>query len=105
MNQVCKTIAMALGAFTLSACMTLGSNFDDSYVSQLQQDVTTRQQVLDRLGQPWRTGMENGLITWTYGLYQYGAFRDNQAKDLILKFDRKGVLKSYAYSTTDVKTD
>lgn len=97
-------IVVCLTAFYLSGCVTLGQDFDDSVVTKLQKEITTKQQVQQALGTPWRVGMENGLTTWTYGRYHYGLGKSVQAKDLIIRFDQKGELKSYAFSTTDVES-
>jgi hypothetical protein len=53
------------------------------------------------LGLPWRTGVEDGLETWTYGHYRYSAFSASRTRDLVLRFDERVVVVSYTYSTTD----
>lgn len=104
-KNIVQAAIICLAAFYLSGCVTLGQDFDDSVVIKLQKEITTQQQVQQALGSPWRVGMENGLITWTYGRYHYGLINKVEAKDLIIRFDQKGVLKSYAYSTTDVDSE
>lgn len=85
----------------LGGCATLGQEFDHRYVDQLVVDETRKAEVIQMLGEPWRTGRENGLETWTYGHYKFGVFRDEFAKDLVLKFDKQGILRFYSFNTTE----
>lgn len=93
---------LALVLATLQGCASLGKDFDQEVVEQLVVDQTKRSQVRELMGDPWRVGKENGLDTWTYGYYKYGVFRTAFAKDLVLKFDQQGVLRSYSFNTTAV---
>ena len=52
-------------------------------------------------GSPWRTGLESGQKTWTYGSSSYGLFQEKNAKDLEIRFDQTTVVASYTFSTTD----
>jgi hypothetical protein len=78
----------------------VGRPFATQRVSQIQVGVTTRDQIRSEFGEPWRTGLEDGDETWTYGRYVYsiGAAR---TADLKVRFDRRGVVQSYTFSSTD----
>ena len=82
------------------ACATVGRNFDATQLSWLKNGDTTKAQILDKLGQPWRVGSDAGDQTWTYGYYQYRAFGESNSKDLVLHFDPDGKLKSYTMNTS-----
>jgi len=98
--KIIRALVVVQLTLAMSACVSLGFDFNEAQVKSLQNNVTTQTQVKEMLGNPWRTGMENGLVTWTYGRYQYGLFKPALAKDLVLRFDNSGMLKSYTYSST-----
>ena len=91
-----------LSAILVAGCVSLGKDFDEGMVSSFKVDVTTKTQIQELLGDPWRVGMENGQTVWTYGAYKYGLFKKAYAKDLVLRFDNKGKLKSYLFNSTDL---
>jgi outer membrane protein assembly factor BamE (lipoprotein component of BamABCDE complex) len=81
-------------------CISVGRHFPEQAVSQLQVGQTTQQQVLETFGPPWRTGVDSGQRTWTYGYYHYSLFGAPQARDLVIKFDSRGIVSSYNYNAT-----
>jgi outer membrane protein assembly factor BamE (lipoprotein component of BamABCDE complex) len=95
-----KTIATALILGSSFACATVGKNFDATGLSWLKDGETTKAQVLEKLGPPWRVGSDAGYLTWTYGYYEYRAFSDSNSKDLVLHFLADGKLKSYTLNTS-----
>ena len=79
--------------FTLLAgCASVGHEFPSGQISAIRIGETTRNDIYATFGTPWRTGMENGLKTWTYGDYHYSLFGEGSTEDLVIKFDRNGVL-------------
>ncbi|CCG97203.1 hypothetical protein MARHY3749 [Marinobacter nauticus ATCC 49840] len=52
-------------------------------------------------GEPWRTGIEDGKRTWTYGKYRWSAFGDDETTDLVVRFNNDGTVSSYVYNTTE----
>jgi len=95
-KQVLSVLVLALPL----GCATIGKNFDSSQLSWLKSSETTKSQVLEKLGQPWRVGLDSGDQTWTYGYYEYRAFSDSNSKDLVLHFTPDGVVKTYTLSTS-----
>lgn len=95
--------AIGLAASTLwtNGCITVGKSFRPDAVQLIRIGVTTRAQVEEQLGPPWRTGVEDGRETWTYGHYRYSAFGPARTRDFVLRFDERGVVTSYTYSSTD----
>ncbi len=52
-------------------------------------------------GEPWRTGIEDGKRTWTYGKYKWSAFGEAETTDLVVRFNQDGTVSSYVYNTTE----
>jgi outer membrane protein assembly factor BamE (lipoprotein component of BamABCDE complex) len=84
-----------------SGCASIGNDFPDTDVALIEIGKTTQKQVGEMFGSPWRTGLESGQKTWTYGSYSYGLFQEKNAKDLVIRFDDKNLVVSYTYSTTE----
>ena len=93
--------ALALLAALLSAgCATVGHEFPSGQVSTIKIGETTQQEIYTTFGTPWRTGIEDGKRTWTYGIYSYSLFSDASTEDLVIRFDNRGVVSSYVFNTT-----
>lgn len=87
--------------FLLAGCANVGQEFPDQRASELVIGTTSQQQVQQMFGEPWRVGYEDGLRTWTYGKYHYTLLGSSSTKDLVIRFDRNNLVKSYTYNTTD----
>ena len=93
--------AVALAALAAGAgCLTVGREFDAAAVPRLQVGVTTRADVQRLLGDPWRTGLEDGRATWTFGEYRYRLLGESDTRDLVVRFAPDGVISSYSFSST-----
>jgi len=93
--------ALALsGLLLLSACASIGHEFPAGQVSTIRIGETTQNDIYTTFGAPWRTGIDNGMKTWTYGDYYYSLFSDGETEDLVIKFDNRGVVASYVFNTT-----
>jgi len=84
-----------------AGCATVGRNFPDNYVKDIKIGTTTQENIRTLFGSPWRVGLDDGRRTWTYGLYHYSLFGEESTKDLVIRFDNKGVVVSYTYNTTE----
>lgn len=93
-------LTLALGLLAV-ACANVGQDFPTDRVPEIQPGETTREQVRTWFGPPWRTGMEDGYRTWTYGRYRYSLFSPVRARDLVVKFDEDGVVRSYTFNSTE----
>jgi hypothetical protein len=60
-------------------------------------------QVRELFGTPWRTGVEDGQPTWTFGHYHYALLGNTRTKDLVVRFDEHDVVASYTFNSTDPK--
>jgi outer membrane protein assembly factor BamE (lipoprotein component of BamABCDE complex) len=83
-----------------SGCASVGREFPADKVSTIRIGETTQNDIYNTFGPPWRTGIENGLTTWTYADYHYSLFNDGSTEDLVVRFDRNGVVASYVFNTT-----
>ena len=83
-----------------SGCATVGHEFPTGPVSSIRIGETTQNDIYTTFGTPWRTGIENGMKTWTYGDYYYSLFSDGSTEDLVIKFDKSGVVASFVFNTT-----
>ena len=94
-------LAAAATAALLVACVTVGRDFPATQVARLSIGTTTQEQVRGLFGTPWRTGVEDGQRTWTYGHYHYALLGNTQTRDLVVRFDEHGVLASYTFNSTN----
>lgn len=94
-------VSLLLIGLLIGGCATVGHDFPSDKVQDIRLNQTTQAQIEAMFGPPWRTGIEDGLVTWTYGRYRYAIFSDAKTKDLVLRFDDRGVVVSYTYNTTE----
>ncbi|MFI5217173.1 MAG: outer membrane protein assembly factor BamE [Candidatus Limnocylindria bacterium] len=90
-----------MGVAWLAGCVTVGEDFPAKRVAKLEIGATTRTQVKELFGSPWRTGVEDGQLTWTYGHYHYALLGNTRTRDLVVRFDEHDVVASYTFSSTD----
>lgn len=95
-----KFAAILATNLLLSGCLSAGHPFPSGQVSAIRIGETTQNDIYTLFGAPWRTGLDSGLKTWTYGDYQYNLFEENNAEDLVIKFDKHGVVSSFTYNTS-----
>jgi hypothetical protein len=92
-------LAGVSSALIVTSCLTVGEPFSSS-VSWIKPHKTTKVEVERVFGEPFRTGYDSGLMTYSYGYYKYSAFEDSQTKDLTIRFDKQGVVDSYTFSSS-----
>ena len=85
--------------FFLTACGTVGKNFNDEMVTDIKPHATTKAEILDWFGVPFKEGVENGDTMWTYQFDEYSALGETRSKDLVILFDPKDVVKAYRYTS------
>ena len=96
-----RSIRGLLLAALATGCFSVGTPFETQRVAQIQVGSTTREQIRGQFGAPWRTGLEDGDETWTYGRYMYSLLAPARTADLKIRFDRHGVVSSYTFSATN----
>ena len=85
---------------SLGGCATIGHEFPAGQVSTIRIGQTTQNEIQATFGMPWRTGIDSGMRTWTYGHYRYSLFSEGSTEDLVIKFDANGIVSSYVFNTT-----
>jgi hypothetical protein len=83
-----------------SGCASVGHEFPAGQISAIRIGETTQNDVYATFGAPWRTGIDNGMKTWTYGNYHYSLFSEHSAEDLVIKFDKRGLVSAFVFNTT-----
>lgn len=91
---------VAVSLLTFSGCARVGEDFNAHRVEKIKVDETTQSDIVLMFGQPWRKGMENGTVVWTYGRYTYRLVGETDTKDLVIKFSKDGKVSSYTFNTT-----
>jgi|GEM_PF-863142 len=87
------------GLLALQGCLTVGDDFT-SEVQWIQRDKTTRKEVEQKVGEPFRVGYDTGLLTFTYAFYRYSVFRPTRTKDLTVRFNKDGTVNSYSFASS-----
>lgn len=83
----------------MAGCLSVGREFPVAPVTEIRLHETTRAEVERMFGEPWRTGLDDGLRTWTYGHYRYAVFRETKTRDLLVRFDDEGRMVSYTFNS------
>lgn len=84
----------------LAGCATVGRQFPVAPIAQIQIGQTSKDDLRNTFGEPWRTGVEDGQQTWTYGHYRYSAFGPEQTRDLVIRFNAQDRVASYTFNST-----
>jgi len=95
------TLAALLAVPLVPGCATIGYDFPVAPVQQIVIGQTTQQDVQRLFGNPWRTGLEDGRTTWTYGYYKYKMFGRARSRDLVVRFNDRNVVSSYTFNSTE----
>ncbi|TGN38968.1 outer membrane protein assembly factor BamE domain-containing protein [Marinobacter confluentis] len=103
MKRIQSVRVILIGFFMtlLVGCATVGKDFATHNVDQIEVGETTRSDIQEMFGEPWRTGIEDGKRTWTYGKYRWSAFGEAETTDLVVRFNDDGTVSSYVYNTTE----
>ena len=90
---------------TIASCATVGRKFPAEAINKIQLGKTTKEDINKIFGSPWRIGLGDGKRTWTYGYYKYRLLGESTTRDLVIRFDSKGVVFSYTFNTTDIEQE
>ncbi len=96
-----KFALLAMAMLLFAGCATVGQDFPTHNVDQIRLGETSRADIQEMFGEPWRTGLKDGKRTWTYGKYRWSAVGEAQTTDLVVTFDDDGTVDSYVYNTTE----
>ncbi|MBI4389121.1 MAG: hypothetical protein HY580_02990 [Nitrospinae bacterium] len=100
MRRALLSLVIALALSLAAGCGSVGKNFDSGKVQNIKNHSTTKNEVLDWFGLPFKEGMENGSMMWTYQFDRYVA-GSTKSKDLVILFDNNNVVKAYRYTSNE----
>ena len=83
----------------LAGCVSVGREFPTPTPAMIQDGVTTRAELLRRFGSPTQVGIEDGDQTWTWVHVRASGLGLPVSKELHVKFDERGLVKSYSYTS------
>jgi outer membrane protein assembly factor BamE (lipoprotein component of BamABCDE complex) len=92
---------LVLLALLAGGCVTMGRDFPTDPVKSIVNGKTTREDVRNAFGQPYQTGIEDGMESWTYYKIKYRGPKESKSKELHITFDKKGVVDSHSFTSTE----
>ena len=101
MRRILGTVLVLFCLLVPTSCATVGQSFNVDAVPRVEIGKTTVDDIRRLFGNPWRTGVEDGYTTWTYGHYKYKLFGSANTQDLVVRFDKQNVVSSYTFNTTE----
>ena len=100
LRSVASRAALLGPGRALAGCFTVGEAFPVAPVARIEIGSTTQRQIRETFGAPWRTGLEDGQETWTYGHYRYALLGETRTRDLVVRFDDRDVVVSYSFNSS-----
>ena len=98
MKIVYSFIMFTIFVIYLAGCGSVGKNFDSTNVQNIKNNVTTKEQIVEWFGEPFKKGQENGRKMWTYQYDKYSG-SGTKSKDLVLLFDDSGKVIAYRHTS------
>ena len=87
-------------ALASTGCITVGRPFPHDQLTALRPGVPMTE-VKAQFGEPVRTGVDDGALSWTYLHLNASILGEFSGRDLLIKFDGKKRVVSYSYHTSD----
>lgn len=94
-------ISLAVMALLASGCVTMGRDFASEPVKSIVNGKSTKEDIRTAFGQPYQTGIEDGMESWTYYKIKYRGPKKTKSKELHITFDKNGVVDSHSYTSTE----
>lgn len=95
-----KIFFIIAAGLVLGGCMTIGKPFPVTQVPFIRVGLTTQKDMLETFGNPDRTGLDDGDVTWTYMHYKLRLLGAQDTRDLYVRFNREGTVKSYSFNSS-----
>ena len=76
----------------------MGRDFPVTPVRNIQNNVTTQQEIFANFGEPVRRGLENGLETWTYSYQYYELAQLKDSKELHVVYNKDNTVLNYSFT-------
>jgi hypothetical protein len=87
----------------LAGCVSVGREFPRNAVERIKPGTTTMEEVRKLFGNPIRTGIDDGKLTWTYLDYRASLGGSFDGADLLVKFDDRNRVSTFSFNSTDVE--
>jgi hypothetical protein len=82
-----------------AGCVSIGRPFPTDKIKDVVLGKTTQAEIESSYGHPYRTGLEDGDVTWSYVDEHAGLFSQPRTTDLLVRFNADGTVKSYTFNT------
>lgn len=92
---MCLVFQLVLAA----GCVTIGQPVPWEAATQIVVGQTTRVEIENRLGPPYRTGLDSGRPSVTYLHYRLGLFTKPVTTDLTIVYTPDGRVESYTFNS------
>jgi len=99
-HRISALLAGVLLVMPLAGCISIGRPFATQGVKSLTIGKANQSDVELIFGKPFRTGLQDGDVTWTFVNYKLRVFGPQCTQDLVVRFAPDGTVKSYAYNTS-----
>ena len=100
LSTIARSALICAAMLGLAGCITVGRVFPTEAVPSIAIGTATQADIQRAYGAPFRTGVEDGDVTWTYLNYRLRLFGQPCTQDLVVRFGREGTVKSYSFNTT-----
>ncbi|MBI4611325.1 MAG: hypothetical protein HY726_20230 [Candidatus Rokubacteria bacterium] len=84
------------GFFAGCALLVVGWEFPSPTPDMIQPGKTTKADLVRFFGEPYQVGLDTGDLTWSW-LYGKKLAQGELTKELTVRLDAKGVVKSYSF--------
>jgi hypothetical protein len=81
----------------LSGCATVGRDFASGRVHEIVLGQTTKADLVEMFGRPYRRGIEDADSTWTYLHYKLRLIGSTRTRDLYIRFEDE-LVRSFTYN-------
>ncbi len=82
-----------------TACVTRGKEFS-SDLSWVKKSQTSQTDVNRVLGAPVSVGNTGGILTWTYGYYEYRLFGERETKELKFYWNNEQKVQDFSFNSS-----
>ena len=90
-------ILVLLAAVLLAGCSMYRSTIPADLVETIKPNVTTKEQIIAKFGNPLRTGVDSGFETWRYTFRGVSAKEGWVDRDLYLIFNKNKTVQKYSF--------
>lgn len=98
-TSVAMVFAPLVLALLCGGCFSAGRDFAAAPVKTIEKGVTTKADIQQHFGEPFRRGIDDGYESWTYLYNSWSAFSTLRSKDLYVVFNKDGTVRSYTFNS------